>query len=88
MNPISEFSAFNRNIISVTQSLRDLGFKIDDNGKLVRLDRSRIKNYAAEKEWIEKLKHGDRLPRGKFFRNKKAGKPLVIMDEFHDFHWK
>lgn len=46
MNPILEFSEFNRNIVSVTQSLRDLGFKIDDNGKLVRLDGSRIRLYV------------------------------------------
>lgn len=77
-----------RKVIQITQSLHDFGFKIDENGKLVRLDGSRIKNHAAEKEWIAKLRHGERLPRGKFFRNKKAGKPLVIVDEFHDFHWK
>ncbi|HAS9317007.1 TPA: hypothetical protein I8H22_002593 [Salmonella enterica subsp. enterica serovar Anatum] len=72
--------------IEITQSLSDFGFKIGNDGKLIRLDGNRIKNYAAEKEWIGKLKHGDRLPRGKFFRNKKAGKPLVIVDEFHNFH--
>jgi hypothetical protein len=74
--------------IEITQSLHDFGFKIDENGKLVRLDGGRIRLYTAEREWIEKLTSGDRLPRGKFFRNKKAGKSLVIVDEFHDFHWK
>lgn len=74
-----------RKVIQITQSLNDFGLKLDDNGKLVRLDGSRIRRYAAEKEWLHKLKAGDRLPRGKFFRNKKAGKPLVIMDEFHQF---
>lgn len=34
-------------------------------------------------EWQHKLKRGDKLPRGKFFRGKKAGKPVFIMDEAH-----
>ena len=38
---------------------------------------------AAYKDWLYKLNRGDQLPRGKFFKGKKAGKPVVIMDEFH-----
>lgn len=41
-----------------------------------------LRKTAAFKEWLEKLNHGDRLPRGKFFIGKKPGKPLMIMDEF------
>lgn len=75
------------NFIEITQRLSDFGLKIGDDGKLIRLDGSRIKNYAAEKEWMHKLKAGECLPRGKFFRNKKPGKPLIIIDEFH-MMWK
>ena len=41
-----------------------------------------LRKTAAFKEWQENLKVGDRLPRGKFFKGKKAGRPLVILDEF------
>ncbi|EKZ8998595.1 hypothetical protein RE762_004467 [Salmonella enterica] len=75
------------NFIEITQRLSDFGLKIGVDGKLIRLDGSRIKNYAAEKEWLHKLKAGECLPRGKFFRNKKPGKPLIIIDEFH-MMWK
>ncbi|EIU9113068.1 hypothetical protein L6706_004632 [Salmonella enterica] len=75
------------NFIEITQRLSDFGIKIGDDGKLIRLDGSRIKHYAAEKEWLHKLKAGECLPRGKFFRNKKPGKPLIIIDEFH-LMWK
>lgn len=61
------------NIIQITQRLSDFGLKIGDDGKLIHLDGSRIKIYAAEKEWLYKLKSGECLPRGKFFRNKKPG---------------
>lgn len=71
------------NVIEITQSLSDFGFKIGNDGKLKRLDGSRIKIYAAEKEWLHRLKAGECFPRGKFFRNKKPGKPLVCIDEFH-----
>tara|TARA_Y100000780_G_C13548965_1_gene364526 strand:- start:51 stop:275 length:225 start_codon:yes stop_codon:yes gene_type:complete len=36
---------------------------------------------AAFRQWQQKLKRGEKLPRGKFFKGKKAGKPLFIMDE-------
>ncbi|EIT8874392.1 hypothetical protein L3T36_004688, partial [Salmonella enterica subsp. enterica serovar Newport] len=41
--------------VDVTQSLSDFGLKLGDDGKLVRLDGSRIKTNAAFKEWIYKL---------------------------------
>ncbi|MBP2200542.1 hypothetical protein HA50_26490 [Pantoea cypripedii] len=37
-------------------------------------------------EWARKLHPGDRLPRGRYFRDKKPGLPLLIMDEFWLFH--
>ncbi|MEZ9359036.1 hypothetical protein AB4175_04015 [Vibrio cyclitrophicus] len=40
---------------------------------------------AAFKEWQHKLHPNDQLPRGAFFKNKRAGKPIVIMDEFHRY---
>ncbi len=44
----------------------------------------RCKN-AAYKDWLHKLNRGDQLPRGKFFKGKKAGKPIILMDEAHLF---
>ncbi|EMW7305238.1 hypothetical protein AAFN31_004014 [Vibrio parahaemolyticus] len=38
---------------------------------------------AAFRDWQHKLHRNDQLPRGRFFKGKKAGKPVVIMDEFH-----
>lgn len=37
---------------------------------------------AAFTDWQHRLKRGDKLPRGKFFRGKKAGRPLVAVDEY------
>ncbi len=38
---------------------------------------------AAFRDWQHKQNPNDQLPRGRFFKGKKAGKPVVIMDEFH-----
>lgn len=65
------------------QTLADFGVKRGTDGKLVRLDGSRIKNNPAYKEWLYRLKSGERLPRGRYFRNKKPGRPIMMMDEFH-----
>ncbi|EBW4027513.1 hypothetical protein DPF09_22440 [Salmonella enterica subsp. enterica serovar Agona] len=81
MNNMNEY--FNVKTVQVTQSLSDLGLKLGSDGKLVRLDGSRIKSNAAFKEWLYKLKAGERLPRGRYFKNKRPGKPLMILDEFH-----
>lgn len=40
---------------------------------------------AAFKEWLHKLHPNDQLPRGAFFKNKRAGKPIIIMDECHRY---
>jgi len=34
---------------------------------------------AAYKDWLHKLNRGDKLPRGKFFKGKKAGKPIILI---------
>lgn len=66
-----------------TQSFSDFGLKIGDDGKLVRLNGSRIKTYPAFDYWLHRLKSGERLPRGRYFRNKKPGLPFFSIDEFH-----
>jgi len=38
---------------------------------------------AAFIDWQHRLNRGDKLPRGKFFRGKKAGRPILITDEAH-----
>lgn len=40
---------------------------------------------ALIKDWLHKLNRNDKLPRGKFFKGKKAGKPIILMDEAHLF---
>ena len=44
-----------------------------------------LRKTAAFKAWLEHLKLGDRLPRGKFFEGKLPGRPLMIMDEFASY---
>lgn len=75
--------AFSSTTVTFTQSLADFGVKRDADGKLVRLDGSRLKHHFAFRDWQHSLKHGERLPRGCFFRGKKPGRPLVIIDEMH-----
>lgn len=36
---------------------------------------------AAFTDWQHSLKRGDKLPRGKFFRGKEAGRPFIALDE-------
>jgi len=33
-------------------------------------------------DWLHQLSHNDRLPRGRYFRGKRPGRPLIIVDEF------
>ena len=33
-------------------------------------------------DWLHQLSRKDRVPRGRYFRGKRPGKPLLIMDEF------
>lgn len=33
-------------------------------------------------EWLHQLSRKDRVPRGRYFRGKRPGKPLIIVDEF------
>lgn len=42
-----------------------------------------LKKYSPAFEfYIKKLNHGEKLPRGKYFKNRVAGNKPVIMDEF------
>ncbi len=43
------------------------------------------KKHAAFIDWQHKLKRGDQLPRGEYFKDKRAGRPRFIMDEAHTF---
>ncbi|MBO1997417.1 hypothetical protein J4730_12330 [Klebsiella pneumoniae] len=52
----------------VTQSLADFG-------------RYSYKPRPAFQDWIERLKTGERLPRGRYFVGKKLGGRLVLIDE-------
>lgn len=40
------------------------------------------RRHHAFDEWVRKLHPGDRLPRGRYFRDKKTGLPFLLMDEF------
>ncbi|KDA94257.1 hypothetical protein T296_11670 [Pantoea agglomerans Eh318] len=33
-------------------------------------------------DWLHQLSHYDRLPRGRYFRGKRPGRPLIIVNEF------
>ncbi|WGO96417.1 hypothetical protein QCD61_28380 (plasmid) [Pseudomonas viciae] len=57
--------------VTVTQTLPDME----------RFEAYRRKTAAFE-EWREKLNKGDRLPRGRFFKGKRPGRKLVVIDEF------
>ncbi|MDE1188885.1 MAG: hypothetical protein PW844_20870 [Pantoea sp.] len=39
----------------------------------------------AYKDWISRLKRGEKLPRGRYFRGKKPGRLPLVMDEFWNF---
>ncbi|MBA1203628.1 hypothetical protein G7009_18055 [Pseudomonas capeferrum] len=41
-----------------------------------------IKKTSAFDEWRQRLRPNDRLPRGCFFKGKKAGAAFFVMDEF------
>lgn len=43
---------------------------------------------AAFRDWQHKLNRNDQLPRGKFFKGKKAGKPIILIDECWQFFSK
>jgi len=33
-------------------------------------------------DWLHQLSRKDRVPRGRYFRGKRPGKPLIMVDEF------
>lgn len=46
-------------------------------------DLSQPRYGTVFQDWQYKLKRGDKLPRGKWFKGKKAGKPYQVIDEAH-----
>ncbi|MFX2602205.1 hypothetical protein V6183_22175 [Enterobacter hormaechei] len=44
-------------------------------------ERQAPKPRPAFQDWIERLKTGERLPRGRYFVGKKPGGRLVLIDE-------
>ncbi|AWP35335.1 hypothetical protein B9D02_21735 (plasmid) [Pantoea vagans] len=40
------------------------------------------RHRPAFDDWLHQLSRKDRVPRGRYFRGKCPGKPLLIMDEF------
>lgn len=62
---------YGRRLVTVTQTMPDW-----------RRHEAYRRKTAAFEEWRQKLHHGDRLPRGKFFKGKKPGKKFIVMDEF------
>ncbi|MBW9240762.1 hypothetical protein I6U33_25870 [Pseudomonas carnis] len=56
-------------------------FTAADREKVLMLS-ANIKKTAAFDEWRKRMCANDRLPRGPFFKGKKAGPDLFIMDEF------
>lgn len=60
-----------RRLFAATQTQADIA----------RFEAYRRKTAAFE-EWRQKLNLSDRLPRGRFFKGKRPGRKLVVMDEF------
>lgn len=67
----AEAAKYGRGIVTVTQTMPDL-----------EKERAYLRKTAAFEEWRQKLGRGDRLPRGKFFKGKRPGKKIVLVDEF------
>ncbi|HHC7087292.1 TPA: hypothetical protein ACN376_003994 [Vibrio parahaemolyticus] len=66
----------------VTQSLPE-GFDVKKAQAKAEQEKAYRLKTAAFREWQHKLHRNDTLPRGAFFKGKKAGKPIFIMDECH-----
>lgn len=67
----AEAAKYGRGIATVTQAMPDL-----------EKERAYLRKTAAFEEWRQKLNRGDRLPRGKFFKGKRPGKKIVLVDEY------
>ncbi|MDP5168537.1 hypothetical protein [Pseudomonas syringae] len=69
---VHSMGKYGARMVTVTQSMNDLVEAA-----------ARRRKIAAFEEWRQKLRSGDRLPRGKFFKGKKPGfKKLFQRDEF------
>jgi hypothetical protein len=61
---------YGRNVVAATQTLPDI-----QRQEVYR------RQTAAFEEWRKKLNYSDRLPRGRYFKGKKPGRKVVVMDE-------
>lgn len=59
--------------------------EIEKIKKHAEREKSQRLKTAAFLDWQQKLHRKDQLPRGRFFKGKKAGKPVVIIDECHRY---
>lgn len=67
--------------MKVVQSLLKTEFdKIKKQAEREKIQRLKT---AAFRDWQYSLHRNDQLPRGRFFKGKTAGKPIMIMDEAH-----
>ncbi len=66
---------YERRLVAATQSSSD-----------IKRHEAYRRRTAAFEEWRQKLNYSDRLPRGKFFKDKKPGRKLFVIDElWHAF---
>lgn len=70
------FSTF----VTVTQNYEDLRAAHSGDGVHKCGQKNRTKGNPAFRDWQYRLRRGERLPRGRFFRGKKAGRPSVLLD--------
>ncbi|WP_435000000.1 hypothetical protein ACRZ5S_22905 (plasmid) [Vibrio scophthalmi] len=68
----------------VSQSFPE-GFNRDKAEAEAKRKKAYIQKTAAFREWLHKLNRNEKLPRGTYFKNKTAGKPVIIIDEFHSY---
>lgn len=59
-------------VVTATQSMLDVDLECYEAWR---------KKTAAFEEWRQSLNRGDRLPRGRFFKGKKPGGNLIVLDE-------
>lgn len=48
--------------------------------------KSSVKGFRPYRHWQLSLSKSDKLPRGKWFTGKTPGQPVVILDEFSEYH--
>lgn len=70
-------------IQGLLQQAREYGVNLHEYSQSADMFKGRYRRRCpAFEDWIRQLSSGDKLPRGSYFRGKKPGKPLYIVDEF------